>query len=62
MLIATTPEHPIQPFIQVGPGDRTLLYSHVELCAFVRADPRNELDELSEPRRFDKRVKLSGGP
>lgn len=62
MLTPTTQQHPIQPFVQMGPDERTLLYSHGELCALVRTDPRNELDEMSEPQRFDKRVKPPGGP
>jgi hypothetical protein len=54
---APRPVRPIQPFVPVRPDEWTQLYSHDELCAFIRADPRNELDELSEPHRSDKRVK-----
>ena len=50
------PKKPIQPFVPVGPGERTKLYSHRELRALTNADPRNELDELSEPLRFKKDV------
>lgn len=44
----------IQPFVPVGSGERTALYSHQELRALASVDPRNELDELSEPGRFKK--------
>lgn len=59
MQIKAAPRHtrPIQPFVPIGPEERTQLYSHGELCALIRADPRNELDELSEPHRSDKRMK-----
>lgn len=50
------PKNPIQPFVPVGPDDRTALYSRKELHALTSADPRNELDELSEPHRFKKPV------
>ena len=48
---------PIQPFVPVSSKDSTELYSHMELRALTNADPRNELDELSEPQRFRKDVK-----
>ncbi|HTL98139.1 MAG TPA: hypothetical protein VL181_04980 [Holophagaceae bacterium] len=54
------PKHPIQPFVPAGPDDRTALYSRKELHALTRADPRNELDELSEPQRFKKSVDKPG--
>ncbi len=60
-----TPENPeakqpIQPFVPVHPGERTELYSHRELQALADTDPRNELDELSEPLRFKKGVDVPG--
>ncbi len=48
------PNNHLQPFVPVRPGERTKLYSNQELCAITSADPRNELDELSEPLRFKK--------
>lgn len=51
------PRKPIQPFVPVRSDERTELYSHEELRALSSADPRNELDELSEPHRFKKEVK-----
>lgn len=50
------PKKPMQPFVPVGLDDRTELYSHSELYALTSTDPRNELDELSEPNRFKKDV------
>lgn len=50
------PKKPLQPFVPVRPGGRKKLYSHTELRAFASMDPRNELDELSEPNRFKKDV------
>ena len=50
------PKQPIQPFVPVQPGERTELYSHRDLRALAISDPRNELDELSEPHRFRKDV------
>lgn len=52
----------IQPFVPVGSDERTELYSHRELVALARMDPRNELDELSEPQRFRKDVMKPEGP
>lgn len=49
--------NPIQPFVPVRSDERTALYSHRELRALTSTDPRNELDELSEPHRFGKDVK-----
>lgn len=39
----------LRPFVPVGPGERTALYSHRELCALAGVDSRNELEALSEP-------------
>lgn len=50
------PKKSIQPFVPVRPSERTALYSHRELCALASTDPRNELDEMSEPLRFKKNV------
>jgi hypothetical protein len=50
------PTKPIHPFVHVRTDERTTLYSHKELCALTSADPRNELDELSEPLRYKKDV------
>lgn len=64
MSIKTNPEarKAIQPFVPVGSDDRTELYSHRELVALTHMDPRNELDELSEPQRFKKDVAKPEGP
>ena len=64
MFIKINPESrkAIQPFVPVAPNDRTELYSHRELVALARLDPRNELDELSEPQRFKKDVAKPEGP
>lgn len=62
--ITPEPKNPIQPFVPAAPDDRTALYSVKELRALTSADPRNELDELSEPHRFGKSVKkppITGG-
>lgn len=50
------PKRPIQPFVPVRLEDRTQLLTHRELCALAGSDPRNELDELSEPNRFQKNI------
>lgn len=55
MSAKTNPE-PKQPIQPVQPGERTELYSHRDLRALAVSDPRNELDELSEPHRFRKDV------
>ena len=54
------PKKIIQPFVPVRPDERTALYSHDELYALASTDPRNELDELSEPSRFKKDIKKPG--
>lgn len=54
------PKQPIQPFVPVRLDDRTVLFSHRELCALASSDPRNELDELSEPNRFQKIITKPG--
>lgn len=54
------PKRPIQSFVPVRLDDRTELFSHRELCALASSDPRNELDELSEPNRFQKNITKSG--
>ncbi len=54
------PKQPIQPFVPVRSDDRTALFSHRELCALASSDPRNELDELSEPNRFRKNITKPG--
>jgi len=54
------PKQPLQPFVPVRSGERTELYSHRELCALTSSDPRNELDELSEPNRYEKDVTEPG--
>lgn len=54
------PRDPIQPFVPVRSDERTALYSHKELRALTSTDPRNELDELSEPHRFGKDGKKPG--
>jgi len=59
MATSTNPEpkKPIQPFVPVRPDERTDLYSRKELLVLTTTDPRNELDEMSEPQRFQKDVK-----
>lgn len=63
MATATNPEpkKPIQPFVPVRPDERTDLYSRKELLVLTTTDPRNELDEMSEPQRFQKDVKKPAG-
>lgn len=56
------PKHSIQPFVPAGPDERTALYTRKELRALTSADPRNELDELSEPHRFKKCVDKPDSP
>ncbi len=50
------PRKSIQAYVPVRPNERTELYSRKELCEIASTDPRNELDELSEPLRFKKDV------
>ncbi len=54
------PKRPIQPFVPVRLDDCTELFSHRELCAITSSDARNELDELSEPNRFQKNITKPG--
>jgi pimeloyl-ACP methyl ester carboxylesterase len=50
------PELPIQPFVPICASDRTAIYNHKDLSALTASDPRNELEELSEPHRSEKLV------